>query len=87
MDGTHRIDHLSGVKEGYDEKWVRPYKADIQYVYDEQIIPVNKISGEWEYFGRKPVYILSNMFEIAESFLNKFCRHVHCRIYYSMLFL
>ncbi len=73
IDGTHQVDHLTRYKAGDNSKWVRPQLQDLQNVYDEQILPLSgaavntstavapiKIAGDWDYLGRKPIYVVSN---------------------------
>lgn len=65
-DGTFRVNHL--IREGdKDSTWLAPIHSDIQDVCQEQVVPV-EVVGEWNYNGRTPKFILSNMNDIKTVF-------------------
>ena len=65
-DGTFRVNHL--IRKGdKDSTWLAPIHSDIQDVCQEQVVPV-EVVGEWNYNGRTPKFILSNMNDIKTVF-------------------
>ena len=51
-----------------NEEWERPTGADdIQDVFEEQIVPI-AVTGDWDYSGEKPRYILTNHIDIEKTF-------------------
>ena len=69
-DGTFRVNHL--VREGVkDSTWLAPVHSDIQDVCHDQVVPV-EVMGNWDYSGRTPKFILSNMNDIKTVFTDIF---------------
>ena len=51
-----------------NDSWERPNGPDdIQCAMVQQILPI-KVLGEWNFSGRKPIYVLENAQEIQTLF-------------------
>ena len=67
-DGTFRIDHLTK-HSNTNDTWARPNgRDDIQNTLAQQILPL-KVQGDWDFTGRKPIYVLENAQEINTLFV------------------